>query len=437
MKICVIGTGYVGLVAGACLADLGNEVICVDILKEKIDKLNNGIIPIYEPGLEQLVKYNIERKRLTFSTDLKLGIQKSKVIFIAVGTPSKSDGQPDLSSVENVAAQIGENINAYKVIVNKSTVPVGTGKRVKEIIKKNLKNKKIDFDVVSNPEFLKEGAAIQDFMRPNRVVIGYENVRALRIMKDIYDSLFLSTGTYFVAANLETAEMIKYASNAFLATKISFINEMSRLCERVNADVKMVARGMGLDDRIGSKFLHAGPGYGGSCFPKDVSGLDFISEKVGYDFKIIKAVMNVNDNQKLWMVEKIEQKMKNIKGKTIGILGLSFKPNTDDIRESPALVIIDKLLKKGAKIKAFDPIAMEAAKNIFPSQIQFCTNSYEAAEGSSAIVFLTEWNEFREIDFIKLRKLLSEPIVFDLRNIFDPDKIKKLGFEYIGVGRIV
>ncbi|MBI5416476.1 UDP-glucose/GDP-mannose dehydrogenase family protein [Candidatus Poribacteria bacterium] len=435
MKICVVGTGYVGLVVAACLADLGNEVIGIDVIQEKIDKLKEGIIPIYEPGLKEIVAKNMDHKRLSFSTDLKTGIQKSKVIFIAVGTPSKEDGDIELNGVETVAREIGKNLNSYKVIVNKSTVTVGTGRRIKQIIKENLRNNKIDFDVVSNPEFLKEGSAVQDFMRPNRVVIGAETSRALQIMKDIYDSLFLSTGTYFVNTNLETAEMIKYASNTFLATKISFINEMAHLCELVNADVKIVARGMGLDERIGSKFLHAGPGYGGSCFPKDVSALNFIAKKAGYDFEIVKAVMQVNDKQKLWMVQKIEDKIKNLKGKTIGILGLSFKPNTDDIRESPALIIISELLKKKAKIKAFDPISMDEMKKVFKEGVEFCPNSYETARNSDAIVFLTEWNEFREIDFLKLKKSLIKPIVFDLRNMFDPGKIKKYGFEYIGVGR--
>ncbi|MDD5773344.1 MAG: UDP-glucose/GDP-mannose dehydrogenase family protein [bacterium] len=437
MKICVIGTGYVGLVAGVCLADLGNNIVCVDINKEKIDKLKQGIIPIYEPGLEEILKNNMKNRRLRFSTDLDAEIKASKVIFIAVGTPSKSNGEADLSAVESVAAHIGKSINSYKVVVNKSTVPVGTCRRIAKIISDNLKNKHISFDMVSNPEFLKEGSAVQDFMRPNRVVIGTEHKKALKIMKDIYDSLFLSTGTYFVATNLETAEMIKYAANAFLATKVSFINEISRLCELVGADVKIVSRGMGLDERIGSKFLHAGPGYGGSCFPKDISGLEFLAKQVGYDFKIAKAVMEVNKNQKLWMVRKIEERIGNVKGKTIGILGLSFKPNTDDMRDAPAIVIINELLKKGAKIKAFDPIAMNEAKKIFSSKIEFCDDSYSVAQNSDAIVFLTEWNEFREIDFAKIKKLLKNKLVFDLRNMFEPDKIIRLGFEYFGVGRIL
>ncbi|MEW6088279.1 MAG: UDP-glucose/GDP-mannose dehydrogenase family protein [bacterium] len=435
MKICVIGTGYVGLVAGVCLADLGNNVSCVDINKDKINKLKQGIIPIYEPGLEEILKNNIKNKRLKFSTDMDAGIKASKVIFIAAGTPSKSNGEVDLSAVESVASHIGKNINSYKVIVNKSTVPVGTCRRLAEIIGCNLKNKHTSFDIVSNPEFLKEGSAVQDFMRPNRVIVGTESRKALRIMKDIYDSLFLSTGAYFVATNLETAEMIKYASNAFLAAKVSFINEIACLCELVGADVKVVSRGMGLDERIGSKFLHAGPGYGGSCFPKDISGLEFLAKQVGYNFKIAKAVMEVNRTHKLWMIQKIVEKTKGVKNKTIGILGLSFKPNTDDMREAPAVVIINELLKKGAKIKAFDPVAMNEAKKIFSSGIEFCVNSYDTAKNSDALVFLTEWNEFREIDFMKLKKLLKTRLIFDLRNIFEPEKIRKLGFEYVGVGR--
>ena len=349
MKICVIGTGYVGLVAGVCLADLGNNVVCVDINKDKIDSLKRGIIPIYEPGLQEIMRNNMKNRRLTFSTDLDAEIKTSKVVFIAVGTPSKSNGEADLSAVKSVASHIGKSINSYKVIVNKSTVPVGTCRRLAKIISANLKNKRASFDIVSNPEFLKEGSAVRDFMRPNRVVIGTEHKKALNIMKDMYNSLFLSTGAYFVATNLETAEMIKYASNAFLATKVSFINEISRLCELVGADVKIVSRGMGLDERIGSKFLHAGPGYGGSCFPKDISGLEFLAKQAGYDFKIAKAVMEVNKKQKSWMVRKIEKGMGNVKGKRIGILGLSFKPNTDDMREAPAIVIINELIEKGAK----------------------------------------------------------------------------------------
>lgn len=435
MKICVVGTGYVGLVTGACLADLGNNVICVDINKEKIAKLKQGLIPIYEPGIEEIVERNVKNKRLDFGTDLDTGVKVSKVIFIAVGTPGKPNGEADISAVESVASQIGKSLNSYKVVVNKSTVPVGACGRLKKIIRDNSKNKQISFDIASNPEFLKEGSAVQDFMRPNRVVIGAENKKALKIMKDIYNGLFLSTGAYFVATNLETAEMIKYASNAFLAAKVSFINEIARVCELVGADVKIVSRGMGLDERIGSRFLHAGPGYGGSCFPKDISGLDFLARQAGYDFKITKAVMEVNKNQKLWMVQKIEEKMGDMKNKIVGILGLSFKPNTDDMRDAPAVVIVNELLKRGTRIKAFDPVAMDEAKKIFLSKIEYCSDSYETAKDSDAIVFLTEWNEFREIDFVKIKKLLKNKLVFDLRNIFEPEKIKKLGFEYVGVGR--
>lgn len=435
MKICVIGTGYVGLVAGVCLADLGNNVVCIDIDKDKIENLKQGIIPIYETGLEEILRRNVNNKRLKFSTNIDVEIKASKVVFIAVGTPSKPNGEANLNAIESVAAQIGKSINSYKVIVNKSTVPVGTCRRLVKIISDNLRNKRIPFDFVSNPEFLREGSAIQDFMRPSRVVIGVENKKALKIMKNIYDSLFIITGTYFVTTNLETAEMIKYASNAFLSAKVTFINEIAHLCELVGADVKIVARGMGFDERIGPKFLRAGPGYGGSCFPKDISGLNFLAKQKGYDFKIAKAVIEANEFHKFWIVQKIENRIKNLKNKTIGILGLSFKPNTDDMRDAPAIVIINELIKKGAKIKAFDPIAMNEAKKIFSSKIEFCDNSYSVAQNSDALVFLTEWNEFREIDFMRLKKLLKNKLVFDLRNMFVPEKIKKLGFEYIGIGR--
>lgn len=433
MNICVVGTGYVGLVSGACFAEFGVNVVCVDKDKKKIDMLNNGAIPIYEPGLEELVKKNVKDNRLSFTTDIDKAIKDSLIVFIAVGTPPKDDGSADLSYVEGVARSIARNLNGYKVIVTKSTVPVGTGEKIRKIILE-VNKKQESFDIVSNPEFLREGSAIEDFMRPNRVVIGASSERAVEVMKELYRPLYLIE-TPFVITNVESAEMIKYASNAFLATKISFINEVANLCERVGADIHAVAKGMGLDHRIGSKFLHAGPGYGGSCFPKDTQAIAQIAKDHKYIFEVVEAVINVNKKQKERMLEKIINTVGEIKDKTIGVLGLSFKPNTDDIRDAPSIDIINGLLKKGAKIKAYDPVAMEEARKIFNEDIKYCKDSYDAVEGSDALLLITEWNQFRNLDLIKIKELLRLPVIIDLRNVYEPQKMKELGIRYAGVGR--
>lgn len=432
MNICVVGTGYVGLVTGACFAEFGLKVICVDKDVKKIKDLSNARIPIFEPGLEELVKRNIKDERLSFSTDLADAVRKSLAILIAVGTPSKEDGSADLSYVEAVAQSIAENMNGYKIIITKSTVPVGTGERIRKIVGEKQKEKN-DFDIVSNPEFLREGAAIEDFMRPNRVVIGAESDHAIAIMKDLYSPLYLIE-TPFVITDIKTAEMIKYASNAFLATKVSFINEIANICERVGADVHMVARGMGLDKRIGPKFLHPGPGYGGSCFPKDTQAIVNIAKEHTYDFEIVKAVIKVNEKQRMLMVEKIKKAVGDLKDKMVGILGLSFKPNTDDMRDAPSVSIIRGLQKEGAKIRAFDPAAMDEAKK-FLSDVEYCNDPYEVANNSDALVILTEWNQFRNLDIDKIRDLLKRPILIDMKNIYDPKKIKAAGIRYTGVGR--
>lgn len=437
-KISVIGTGYVGLVGGVCMADFGNNVINVDIDSEKIKILNNGEIPIYEPGLRDVLERNVEDGRISFTTDIETAIKESEVIFISVGTPPAADGGADLSYVMDVARTIGKNINGYKVVVDKSTVPVGTGRKVASVIHEELEKRgeNIDFDVVSNPEFLREGKAVYDFTHPDRVVIGTESKRAREILKEVYRPLYLNS-VPFVFTNIETAEMIKYASNAFLATKISFINEMSILCEKVNANVQEVARAMGMDGRIGDKFLHAGPGYGGSCFPKDTKAIVKIAEDNGVDLKIIKAGIEANKKQKLYMVEKISNRLGDLKGKTLGILGLSFKPETDDMREAPSLTIIPELIKRGARIRAYDPKgineAIERLKD-YEKDIIYCANEYEVMKGSDALVLITEWNQFRRLDLYHVRELLANPVFFDLRNVYEREEVEKAGIEYIGVG---
>lgn len=432
MNICVIGTGYVGLVTGACLAEFGMSLICVDNDQEKINLLKQGTIPIYEPGLEGLVVKNMREGRLSFSTSIEEGVKSSLVVFIAVGTPSGEDGSADLQAAEEVAKQIGRSMNGYKVIVIKSTVPVGTARRLKKLIQEQ-QSQPIPFDIVSNPEFQREGSAIEDFMRPDRVTIGAESEQAIAIMKDIYSALYLIE-TPFVITGLETAEMIKYAANAFLATKVSFINEIANLCEKVGADVHHVARAMGLDGRIGKKFLHPGPGYGGSCFPKDTRALSRMAQEKGYSFKILDSVIRVNEEQKKRMVVKIQEKVGDLRGKTIGILGLSFKPNTNDIRESSSMVIIGDLLAMGAKVKAFDPAAIDEAKAVLP-EVEYGRDPYDVAKGSDALVLVTEWNQFRRLDLQRIKTLLKTPIFIDLRNVYDPDQMKRLGFNYCGVGR--
>ena len=432
MNICMVGVGYVGLVSGTCFAEFGNRVVCVDTDEDKIRSLEKGVIPFFEPGLEEILKRNRAAGRISFTTSLEEALDDSLVVFIAVGTPSREDGSADLTFVFDVASEIGKHMKGYKVVVTKSTVPVGTAKKIKEIIRKS-QQRDIPFDVVSNPEFLREGSAVEDFMRPNRVVIGSESEQAAAIMKDLYSPLYLIE-TPFVLTNLETAEMIKYASNAFLATKISFINEMANMCELVGADVHHVAKAMGLDRRIGPKFLHPGPGFGGSCFPKDTKAIAHLGASLGYRLKIIESVIEVNENQVRRMVSKIEGALGSINDKTIGVLGLTFKPNTDDIRESPAIKIVASLLEKGTKIRAYDPAGMEAAKAQI-SGVEYVTGAFEVARGADALVIITEWNEFRHLDWERIKELLRQPIIFDLRNIYEPEKMRAKGFEYHCVGR--
>jgi len=432
MNICVIGTGYVGLVTGTCLAEFGMNLICVDNDRQKIDLLRQGKVFIHEPGLEDLVIKNMKEGRLRFSPSIEEGVTASLVIFIAVGTPSNDDGSADLRAVEEVAKEIARYMEGYKVVVVKSTVPVGTCRRLKQLIQDH-QVRPSPFDIVSNPEFQREGSAIEDFMRPDRVTIGAESEQAVAIMKDIYSALYLIE-TPFVITSLETAEMIKYAANAFLATKVTFINEIANLCERVGADVHHVARAMGLDGRIGKKFLHPGPGYGGSCFPKDTRALSRMAHERGYVFKVLDSVIEVNEEQKERMVNKIREKVGDLRGKTIGVLGLSFKPNTDDIRESSSIVIIQRLLSVGAKVKAFDPAAMEEAKAVLPG-LECGEDAYDVAQGADALVLVTEWNQFRRLDLPRIRGLLKRPIFIDLRNVYDPDQMRRLGFDYCGVGR--
>ena len=434
MNITVVGSGYVGLVSGAGLADFGMHVMCVDKDAERIDKINAGEIPFYEPGLEELVSRNVKNGRLSFTTDLKMAVDRSLVIFIAVGTPDDGSGQPDLSQLYEVGKDLAEIIDDYKVLVIKSTVPVGTNRRIKETIQANLK-KGLKVNIVSNPEFLREGSAIEDFMRPNRVVLGSNSQKALAIVKDIYRPLYLIE-TPFVVTNLETAELIKYASNAFLATKISFINEVANICEKIGADVHQVAKAMGLDKRIGPKFLHPGPGYGGSCFPKDTLAFAHLGKTVGSPVSIVEAVIEVNRAQRLRMVKKAEDALGSLQGKTIGILGLTFKPNTSDVRESPAIDIVNTLLSKGATIKAYDPEGMEEFKKVIGDErISYCNTPYDVAQGVEALVFLTEWNEFRNLELRKIKSLLANPVILDLRNIYETETMAELGFTYIGVGR--
>ncbi len=432
MHIAVIGTGYVGLVTGACFAEFGVEVTCVDVDEEKIEALNKGVIPIYEPGLDKIVEKNVDAERLHFTTDLKSAVQEALVVFLAVGTPPKADGSPDMSFYESAAKEIAEAMNGYKVLVTKSTVPVGTGEWLRNFVDENLTTK-TNFGVASNPEFLREGAAIEDFMRPDRVVIGSNEEDAIAVMKDLYRPLYLIE-TPIVITSLEAAELIKYAANAFLATKITFINEIANLCDAIGCDVHDVARGMGMDKRIGRKFLHPGPGYGGSCFPKDTRAFTKVGDRFDVETRIVDAVIEANDHQRTAMIPKIEKLVGNLNGKQIGFLGLSFKPETDDMRESPALDIIKEVQEQGAKVKAYDPVAMDEAKKELPD-IDFAENEYEAIENADALVIVTEWNQFRALDMERVKDLLNEPKIVDLRNIYEPADMKELGFEYVGVGR--
>lgn len=437
-KIAVIGSGYVGLVTGALLSDFGHQVICVDIDDEKIAGLKQGEIPIYEPGLSTVVQTNLYYKRLAFTVDVKAAVESSDLIFIAVGTPAAENGEADLKYVLQAARDIASHMNGYKVVVDKSTVPVGTGQLVKRTIREVLDRRGSEhgFDVVSNPEFLREGAAVHDFSHPDRVVLGTESDRALAMMKEVYRVLYLNE-TPFVETNLETAEMIKYASNAFLAVKITYINEIANLCEKVGADVRQVAAAMGKDGRISPKFLHAGPGYGGSCFPKDTRALADTAQKAGECLSVVTAAIEANERQKQRMVKKVAQGMGSLEGKQLAVLGITFKPNTDDMREAPSLVIIPELIRQGAHIRIFDPQGEAEGHWRFEDcreQITFCHDEYEAASGAHGLVILTEWNQFRNLDFERIGRIAAGRTVFDFRNMYRRSAVEEQGFEYYGVG---
>ncbi|MEQ1756472.1 MAG: UDP-glucose/GDP-mannose dehydrogenase family protein [Micropepsaceae bacterium] len=434
MRVAMIGTGYVGLVSGACFSNFGHEVICVDKDASKIDRLKKGEIPIYEPGLERLVADNATAGRLKFTTELKAAVPGADAVFIAVGTPSRrGDGFADLTYVYDAATEIADNLSAYAVVVTKSTVPVGTSNRVEQIIRQKKPN--ADFDMASNPEFLREGSAIEDFQRPDRVVVGVDTDRARNVMRALYRPLFLNDKTPFLFTTRESSELIKYAANAFLAMKITFINEMADICERSGADIQEVSRGIGLDGRIGSKFLNAGPGYGGSCFPKDTLALVRQAAEFNAPSRLIEAVVDVNALRKKKMAEKIIAGFDGVKGKTVAILGVTFKPNTDDMRDSPSLDIIPALQAAGASIQAFDPEGMEEAKKLLPG-VNWAQNTSEAISGADGVVILTEWNEFRALDFAKMKSALKRPLLIDLRNIYTPKEVSDAGFEYHSVGRL-
>jgi UDPglucose 6-dehydrogenase len=432
MQIAVIGSGYVGLVTGACFAEFGVDVACVDVDADKIAQLNRGQTPIYEPGLEQLIQKNLQAGRLRFTTDLPSAVDPASVVFLAVGTPPKTDGSADPSFVNTAAIEVARNIRSYKVVAMKSTVPVGTGKRLTELIKKNLPAP-VPFSVVSNPEFLREGAAISDFMRPDRIVIGSGDEKATEVMRELYRPLYLIE-TPFVITSVEGAELTKYAANAFLATKISFINEIANLCEKVGCDVHDVARAIGMDRRIGSKFLHPGPGFGGSCFPKDTRALSVIGREYDSPTRIVDAVVEVNERQRQAMLAKIEKLVGGVKGKRISVLGLSFKPETDDMRDAPSVDIIRALVEAGATVVAYDPVAQQAAEKLMPD-IEYARDEYAAASGADALVFLTEWNQFRALDMERIHGLMKTANIADLRNIYEPADMRALGFNYAGVGR--
>lgn len=429
MKITVVGAGYVGLVTAACLAEIGNEVICVDIDDDKIKGLNDSHIPIYEPNLDDLVFKNKKANKLRFTTDLKKSIKESEIIFICVGTPPKENGEADLSHVEDVARTIADVMDSYKLIVEKSTVPVETGEKVAKAIRAyNIH--KVDFDVVSNPEFLREGSAVNDFMHPDRIVVGCGNEKSKKLMEELYRPL----NAPIIFTDIKSAEIIKHASNSFLAAKISFVNAIANICELAGADVEKVAEGMGMDKRIGRAFLNAGIGYGGFCFPKDAEAFIRIAEKFGYDFKLLKSVQEINSAQRKHFVKKIEKSLWIVKGKTIGVLGLAFKPNTDDMRFAPSIGIIKELQQEGAIIKAYDPRAMEKAKKIL-NGVQYCNDPYDAAKGADALAIVTEWDEFRKLDLKKIKSIMKHPLIIDGRNIYNPEDAKKEGFTYISIGR--
>ncbi|OQA91054.1 MAG: UDP-glucose 6-dehydrogenase TuaD [Elusimicrobia bacterium ADurb.Bin231] len=429
MNLAIIGTGYVGLTTGVCLSDVGHTVFCVDNDIKKINMLKKGKIPIYEPDLEEILKRNVRKKRLFFTSSIKEVVKKTEVIFICVGTPPREDGSADLSYIEDVATAIANNMDSYKLIVDKSTVPVETGKRVETTIKRNLK-KDVPFDVASNPEFLREGTAVHDTMHPDRLVIGVSSKKAENILKQVYKPL----KSTILVTDIKSAELIKHASNSFLATKISFINAVANICELCGADVEKVAEGMGLDKRIGRAFLNAGIGFGGFCFPKDLEAFLWISKQLGYNFDLLKSVKTINENQKKTFVKKIEDALWNLKGKTVAILGLAFKPNTDDMRFAPSITIISELQQAGAKIKAYDPKAQERAKEILKN-VTYCRTPYETVKGADCLAILTEWEDVKNMDLSKVKKLLKHPIIIDGRNVFDPEKIKSLGFVYKSIGR--
>ncbi len=432
MHIAVIGTGYVGLVTGACFAEFGVDVTCVDVDADKIASLSRGEATIYEPGLERLIQKNLQAGRLRFTTDLKSAVEPASVIFLAVGTPSNADGSADLTFVENAAKEVARSIHSYKVIVMKSTVPVGTSKHLTKLISDSLAEP-VEFSVVSNPEFLREGAAISDFMRPDRIVIGSNDERATEVMRELYRPLYLIETPFVIASN-EGAELIKYAANAFLATKISFINEVANLCEKVGCDVHEVARGIGMDRRIGSKFLHPGPGFGGSCFPKDTRALAVIGRQYGSPMQIVDAVIDVNEHQRKLMLPKIEKLVEGLAGKRIAVFGLSFKPETDDMRDAPSVDIIRALTAAGATVVAYDPVARSIAERMLPD-IEYAEDEYAAAKNADALVFVTEWNQFRALDMGRIRGLMKTPRIADLRNIYEPADMREMGFKYVGVGR--
>jgi len=432
MKLAVIGTGYVGLVVGTCFAETGNDVICVDVDRKKIALLRKGKNPIFEPGLSELLKKNLHEKRLFFTTDLRLAVTRSDIIFLGLPTPMADDGSADLTRILEVAARMAPFLDGYKVIVTKSTVPVGTADRIRSAIAKRTRQ---DFDVVSNPEFLKEGAAVNDFMKPDRIVVGSSSPRAIRVMEELY-SPFVRTGNPILIMDERSSEVTKYAANAFLATKVSFMNEIANVCEAVGADVDMVRKGIGTDERIGSQFLFAGVGYGGSCFPKDVRALARTSEEHSYEFRILRSVHEVNAEQRLRFVRKINGHFKSkVKGKVIALWGLSFKPNTDDMREAPAVTIVENLTASGAKVHVHDPVAMEEARRRFGRRVRYFNNNYEALKGADALVVVTEWNEFRRPDLDRMKKLMRGNAVFDGRNIYNPAVLREKGFTYYGIGR--
>ena len=432
MKITIVGSGYVGLVTGTCFSDLGNEVICADSDPVKIDLLKKGGVPIYEPGLDELIKKNVKGGRLSFTTDIKKAVSCSEVVFICVGTPPREDGSADLTGIEKVSKDIAEHVDSYKLIVEKSTVPVETGEWVRRTISKFNKSGS-EFEIASNPEFLREGSAIKDFMNPDRVVMGVESERAEKLLRELYEPL----NTKIVVTNIKGAEIIKHAANSFLATKISFINALSNICEKTGADVEQVAEGIGLDSRINKHFLRAGIGFGGSCFPKDLKAFIHISENLGYDFGLLKEVEKINEKQKDLVMDKIRKMLWNISGKSIAVWGLAFKPDTDDIRSAPSIDIIKRLIAEGGKIKAYDPVAMDNTKKelVGLGNIEFCSDVYSAAEDADCIVVMTEWNEFKEVDWNRINSGMTQPFILDGRNIYDPKKLRALGFTYVGIGR--